>query len=144
MSNLLVEKITNDNSVDIDIRISESLNVLCIRPHVMIIGNLTSGTMCLEIKEGSYTLTTTEIDYTLLNDVKESSENIRGFVRFDTNTVLNHNTDNDYTQYTISIYMKNFTDNDTNYVSVVSDLDQTIDLHDDDSKASMNLEIYTI
>lgn len=144
MSELLSTTISNVEHIEIIFRVKSKVSLICVRPHLMVQGVLQDGEVVLEVLEGTKVLSSVAQSYTLFNASKDDTENARGYYRFDTNVVLNHNTEEAYTEYKIILKMTNHTIDSSNFVSVLSDFNQVIDLHDDLSKAAYNIEFYTI
>lgn len=144
MSNLLVTPINDVDEVNITFRVTENIRLVFVRPHVYLEGELLDGSVVLTIKEGSDILKSATLTNTEVNSIKETAENAHGFLRFDTNVVLNHKKENAYTEYTINIKTTGHTTDTSNYLAICSDFLQTQQLHDNLSKAGYNIELYTI
>ena len=115
--------------IETAIRIDKNVNIKHIRPYIYMNESLPNGQLVLSLLDGATLLKEVEIDFTVLNAIT-TDDYLHGFIRFDMDTVLNHKTENTFTEYIIKIEMKNYTASG-NVIALVTDLnDKIVPVHD--------------
>lgn len=106
---LLVDELYPGVVFEQNFRIQKSLPIAHVRPWVYKQGTLVDGVLTLEIWEGADLLKTATIDYTTIN-LEIPGTYAHGFIRFDFSPLqLNHKSTQEYTEYTLKLYMDNHT-----------------------------------
>lgn len=119
----------SDGPIETTIRIDKNVNLKHIRPYIYMKEKLPNGQLVLSVLEGVTILKEIEIDFTDLNAITPD-DYMHGFVRFDTDIVLGHKTENVFTEYIIKIEMRNYTQSG-NDIALVTDLnDKIVPVHD--------------
>lgn len=115
---LLVDELYNGITFVQKFRLKKSLSIAHIRPWVYKHGILTSGVLTLNVKEGTRLLATSTIDYTKINSEIVSTY-AHGQIRFDFDSLqLNHKTTDQYTEYTLELFMNGYI-NSVNFIGAV-------------------------
>jgi hypothetical protein len=106
---LLVDELYNGVVFEQNFRIKKHISIAHIRPWIYKHGILASGNLTCEVFEGNMLLKQVQIPYPTIN-TEIPSTYAHGQIRFDMNSLqLNHNTLNDWTEYTLKIYMSGYT-----------------------------------
>lgn len=116
---LLVDELFNGITFEQNFRIEKSISLAHVRPWIYKHGVLQSGNLRCEIWEGATMLKQVQIPYTTIN-AEIPGTYAHGQIRFDMNSLqLNHNTNNQYTEYTIKVYMDAYTNLTSAFVGTV-------------------------
>lgn len=106
---LLVDELYNGIVFEQNFRIQKSISIAHIRPWIYKHGALQSGVFTCEVLEGSTVLKTGTIAFTDINTAIPATYG-HGQIRFDMNSLqLNHNTNNEWTEYKLKFYISGYT-----------------------------------
>ena len=144
MSQLFIEQLENGVNLDTTIRITKNTIIKHVRPQIYRQNTLPDGDLTLEIVQGSTVLQSQTISYTELNALSSGADYVRGFLRFDTDTVLNHDRESAYTEYILRLRLDNFTSGSGELYLVTDFEAPNVSLHDTFSVYARGYEIYSI
>ena len=106
---LLIDELFNGITFEQPFRIQKSISVAHIRPWIYKHGFLQSGNLTCEVWQAGTMLKQVQIPYTTINSEIPGTY-AHGQIRFDTDSFqLNHNTNNEWTEYIIKVYMSGYT-----------------------------------
>lgn len=116
---LVVDELFNGIVFEQKFRIQRHISLAHFRPWIYKHGNLQTGTLTCEVLEGSDLLKTVTIPYQKINEEIPGTY-AHGQIRFDMNALqLNHNTLNEWTEYTVRVYMSGYTNLSTAFIGVI-------------------------
>lgn len=116
---LMVDELYPDVVFKQNFRIKKSLSVAHIRPWFYKHGNPSTGKLVLNVYQGLDLLKTVEIDHEYIN-LQIPGTYAHGQLRIDTAPLqLNHNTANEWTEYSIELYMENYVKDVSNFYGLI-------------------------
>jgi hypothetical protein len=114
---LLVDELYPGITFEQNFRIKRTISVPHIRPWIYKQGTLQDGELTLEVWQGADLLKTATIVHTTIN-AEIPATYAHGQVRFDFDPLqLNHDRTQEWTEYTLKLYMANHTRNLNNFVA---------------------------
>lgn len=116
---LVIDELFNGITFSQNFRIQKSVSIAHIRPWFYKHGILLSGNLICEVWEGLDLLKSVSIPYTTINSEIPGTY-AHGQLRFDFDPLqLNHNTVNEWTEYTVKFYMSGYTNNPSAFVGMI-------------------------
>jgi hypothetical protein len=113
---LLIDELYPDVVFEQNIRIKKTISCPHIRPWIYKQGTLQDGELTLEVWQGADLLKTAIILHTVINEEIPGTY-AHGQIRFDLDPLqLNHNRSQEWTEYTLKIYMANHTRDENNFI----------------------------
>lgn len=116
---LVIDELYNGIVFSQNFRIKKSISVAHIRPWIYKHDTLLTGTLTLEVWQGSDLLKTAQIPYTTIN-TEIPGTYAHGQIRFDLDSLqLNHDTTQEWTEYTFKLYMSGYTNNPSAFIGAI-------------------------
>ena len=123
MSTLIVEQLFTGITFTQPIKVSRSISVAHIRPWVFLNGTLADGNFQCRVLQGANVLAVSTIPFFSVNAVKVE-DYAHGFIRFDFESLILHlNEGEEKTEYIFEFSMVGYTNDPTNYLSIVREWD---------------------
>lgn len=114
---LLVDELYPGVVFEQNFRIQKSISVPAIRPWIYKQGTIADGDLTLEVWQGADLLKTAVINFADIN-AGITATYAHGFIRFDFDPLqLNHDRAQEWTEYTLKLYMDNHTKDVNNFVA---------------------------
>lgn len=116
---LLVDELWNGITFEQNFKINRSIQVIHLRPWIYKHGILLSGDLTLQILQGGELLKEVSVNYADIN-TEIPGTYAHGQIRFDTEPLqLNHDRTAEFTEYTIKLFMDNYTTNTNAFIGAI-------------------------